>query len=85
MKCCGAVSPFSLSGTNLPEWRKLMIIQFNSYLFTCELNTSEASYSASNSKKKETTTEYFKQNKTYMVDIVITIIIIQLVKGIVKR
>jgi hypothetical protein len=35
-------------------------VQFNSYLFTCKLNSPKANYKVSTSKKKETTKH--KQN-----------------------
>jgi hypothetical protein len=35
-------------------------VQFNSYLFTCELNSPEANYKVSSSKKNETTTKHLQ-------------------------
>jgi hypothetical protein len=52
-------------------------IHCNSYLFTCKLDSPEANYRVSTSKKKEIT-KYYEQNKNQEVYIVIKIIIIPL-------
>jgi hypothetical protein len=41
----------------------MMIIQFNSYLFACQLNGPRANYKVSTSERKETNTIYKVQNK----------------------
>jgi hypothetical protein len=60
----------------------IIIIQFNSYSFTCKLNTTEANYKVSTSKKKNNKTFTNKiQNKAVNI-----VIIIQLkIKVIIKR
>jgi hypothetical protein len=39
----------------------IIVIQFNSYLFTCKLNSPEANYRVSTSKKQETTTNCYQK------------------------
>jgi hypothetical protein len=50
-----------------------IIIQFNSYLFTCKLNSPEANYKVSTSNKKKT--KYNKKVYTLMIVIAVIIII----------
>jgi t-SNARE complex subunit (syntaxin) len=57
----------------------LGIIQFSSYLFTCERNSPKANCRVSTSKERETRTKCYKQNNKYRAYIIIIIIIIIIV------
>jgi hypothetical protein len=56
----------------------IIIIQFNSYLFTYKLSSPEANYKVSTSKKKQQQNTNKIQNEAVYTVIVIIIIIIQL-------